>query len=349
MLLVSPPEILPDLVVRHTERRPIFVLGMSRSGTSLIAALLRKYLKVNFGTECQFVIDYYRRLARFGDLTQEPHFSFLAQEIAAERCFQRWRDRFGFQLDAARAAAEATAPTYPALLASIFEQFAAYHGMQRWGEKTPSYDSDAQVLLNLFPNARFIHMVRDGRDVALSGYRVFFGERNAYKAAGRWLAHIRAVRAFAATLPPDRLVQLRYEDLTTRPDETFARLIAFLEIDDGDGALQRYIASHIADDLHGHNTGKWKTAFSPRDLEVYEAVAGDTLSSLGYERAVRQPAALGVLPRLYYECHDKVTKWLDIEYQRDNAYRIKVRTRWATQRLRRLGRPFPLPRPAAES
>jgi ABC-type ATPase involved in cell division len=56
------PEILFDLEVRHTKTNPVFVIGSSRSGTSILVKMIRKYLKISFGTESQFIIRYYNNL-----------------------------------------------------------------------------------------------------------------------------------------------------------------------------------------------------------------------------------------------------------------------------------------------
>ena len=199
---VARPEILHDLQVTHTVHHPVFVLGCGRSGTSLFGALLRKYMKINFGPETQFIVDYHKRLRAYGDLREEGNFRLLIADIARERCFERWHHRFGFQLNAARVAADARERSYAGILTAIFEQFAAHHGMERWGDKSPNYDRDLGVILELFPDARFFHVVRDGRDVALSTFKCFFGAKNAYKAALDWRRQLSWVLRFKAELSP---------------------------------------------------------------------------------------------------------------------------------------------------
>src|SRR5262245_18471182 len=199
---VARPEILYDLQVTHTVHHPVFVLGCGRSGTSLFGALLRKYTKINLGPETQFIVDIYKRLHTYGDLREDANLRLLIGDIARERCFERWQRRFGFRLDAARVAADALERTYAGILTAILEQFAAHHRMERWGDKSPNYDRDLGVILELFPEARFIHIVRDGRVVALSNFKCFFGAKNAYKAALDWSRQVTWVQHFKAMMPP---------------------------------------------------------------------------------------------------------------------------------------------------
>jgi hypothetical protein len=332
---VARPEILHDLQVTHTVNHPVFVLGCGRSGTSLFGALLRKYTKVNFGPETQFIVDIYRRLDTYGDLQRDANFRLLIADIARERCFERWQHRFGFQLDASRVAAEARERTYAGVLTAIFEQFAAHHGMVRWGEKSPNYDRDLGVILELFPQARFIHIVRDGRDVALSTFKCFFGAKNAYKAALDWRREVSWVQQFQAVLPPHQFMEVRYEDLLRQPRATFARIIEFLRISDPDGQLLDFIAERIKEDLRPETAGKWSREFTPGDCSVFEGVAGDMLRSFGYPVTASEPAPPRLLARAYYHCDNKVRKWLNWEYQLDNVYKIRLRLRQYSQPLRR--------------
>lgn len=84
------PEILYDLDVKHSRTNPVFVVGNARSGTSIFCKMIRKYLKISFGTESQFIIRYYNTLARYGDLRKDENLLLLIYDISRERCFERW-------------------------------------------------------------------------------------------------------------------------------------------------------------------------------------------------------------------------------------------------------------------
>jgi Sulfotransferase family len=335
------PEILRDLVVTHRRKTPLFVVGHARSGTSVTGAMIRKYLKINFGPESQFIVRYFKRLSRYGALHDDRNLRLLVEDIAGERCFSRWRKRFGFSLDRERVLADLQERSYRGVLVAIFGQFAAYHGMDRWGDKTPEYNRDLFVVDTLFPDAQYVHVVRDGRDAALSAFKVHFGDKNAYATALDWRRTIDAVRGFAAGLQPGRLLEVRYEDLLGDPSAVFARLITFLDIDDADGRLLEFIDAHIGADLRGDNMLKWKSALPPAQQALFEAVAGDLLAAYGYELVAGGRRPLGLPARLFWSLDNRLRKMSQREYWADNLYKTRVRTRALALPFRRLSRRAP--------
>jgi hypothetical protein len=272
------------LPISHRRKDPVFVVGHGRSGTSILATLIRKHLQVAFGTESQFFIRYHRQLARYGDLAQEPNRRLLVEDLSRERFFQRSK-KYGVRLDVDRAVSEAEPRTYAGVLAAIMRQNAECQQMERWGDKTPEYTAHLPVLYDLFPTAQFIHIVRDGRDVALSGYQMHFGAKNAYAAARQWSGVLTKVQAFAATVPTTAFMELRYEDLLTNTVETFGRIIAFLDIEDPGGQVTATVGQSAARDLRTGNFGKWKTDLSRREQDMFVAIAGSQLARYGYEAA----------------------------------------------------------------
>jgi hypothetical protein len=312
--------------IRHRRKDPVFVVGHGRSGTSILSTLIRTHMRVAFGTESQFFIRYYRQLARYGDLARDANRRLLIEDLSRERFFQRSK-KYGVRIDVDRAVAESEPRSYAGVLAAIMRQNAECQQMDRWGDKTPEYTAHLPVLHQLFPTAQFIHIVRDGRDVALSGYLMHFGEKNAYTAARRWSRTVAHVQAFAATLPPTAYMELRYEDLLTNPVETVARMVAFLDIEDPDGRTGAAVGLAAARDLKTGNFNKWKKDLSPREQDMFVAVAGSQLARYGYEAAVPARSAPGALEGLYWEADNVARRMAMREYWADTVYKARLRLR----------------------
>lgn len=309
--------------VRHRRTDPVFIIGHGRSGTSILTNLVRKYLGVAFGTESQFFVRYYRRLASYGDLAVDGNLERLVGDIGTERFFVRSR-KFGVRLDVARAVRECEPRTYGGALVSIFRQVAAAQQMTRWGDKTPEYIRHLPLLLELFPRAQFIHIVRDGRDVALSGYEMHFGCKNAYTAAIEWRTAVDHGRHFGAALPEGAFIEIRYEDLLRVPGDVMARLIGFLEIHD-DGALERRVRAQVPSELRPGNSGKWKRLMPAGDQLLFAALAGETLRACGYEVPAEVPPRPGPLASVYWEADNILRRMAGAGYWRDNVYKARLR------------------------
>ena len=322
-------------VAEHTRFDPVFVLGHPRSGTSLMCRLLLDHLGVNFGTESQFMIRYYKRLHKYGDLRDDRCLRWLFEEIGRERFFERTRRNFGFVLDVDRAMRSITSRSYAGVLQAIFEQFAIGKGMTRWGDKTPEYASHLPVLRELFPTAQYVHVVRDGRDVALSAFRTGFGPKNAHEAAIAWARQVRAIAAFGDTVPADDFLTIRYEDLLREPVATLGTLGAFLGIANHADVLDT-VAPGLRTQVRQDNTGKSTHLLSARETECFEALAGDVLTRHGYGlRSGPGARPMTVAESVNWRAKGMWRRATNRRYWADNRYKLGLRGRALMLALRR--------------
>jgi len=325
-----------EVPLRHSRCGPVFVIGHARSGTSLTCRLLLDCLQVNFGTESQFFIRYHRKLASYGDLHDDRNLRLLLYDISSERFFTRTRRNFGFVLDVERALREMKERTYPAALRSIFGQFAHSCGATRWGDKTPAYAAHLPVLLEMFPDAQFIHVLRDGRDAAVSLFKVGFGPKNAYEAAVGWQKSVNAIWTFAAGLPREQFFELRYERLLVDPVTTMTDLARFLGVEEPD-AVVAASAHALREYVRANNANKWPTLLTRRDIDCFEAVAGTELERGGFALAAgRARRRLSPTAALFWRLHGAFCRLRRRDYWRDNLYKLRLRARAATLPVRRL-------------
>jgi len=186
------------------------------------------------------------------------------------------------------------------------------------GDKTPENALSFSTLGRLFPRSRFIHVVRDGRDAAVSGWAHLkrlgdtgagldvdarfpcFGDYAEYFAEHHWARFIRAAHASAASMP-DRCLEVRYEDLHDEPASEAARLFRFLGATMLDDAtIARCVDAASFERLSGGRSrgqtdtgsffrkgvvGDWRSTFDDDALDRFERHAGDLLESLNYGRA----------------------------------------------------------------
>jgi hypothetical protein len=192
----------------------------------------------------------------------------------------------------------------------VFSLYASCRGKPRYGDKTPVYVLTMPMLAALFPEARFVHVIRDGRNVALSLMEMEHGPRELAQAALYWKRHVRRGRRAGAQLGPSRYREVRYEDLLGRPDDAVAELCRFLNLD-VDPSMLRYFerANELTDRFTDHQLRAhrhlalpptvglrdWRDQLSADDVVVVEALVGDLLGELGYERAA---LSVGVSERL---------------------------------------------------
>ena len=282
-----------------------FVVGLTRSGTTLLRMMLDAHPELTIPPETHFVPELIKA-ARAGADAEAM--------LAVIKSNRTWRD---FGLDAAelRKRLDLAGPGDGAGAGrAFFTAYAERQGKPRWGDKTPAYMLSVQRIGRTLPEARFIHLIRDGRDVALSqSARALNEQPPPSEQAARWVKRIRKSREQAATLKGPRYVEARYEELVRDPEATLRRICAFVELP-WDAAMLRYherAAGRLAEmagslraegghaeqaagyriDNHAPTTrppdpaklDKWRREMAPADVRAYEAVAGDLLAELGYE------------------------------------------------------------------
>ena len=283
-----------------------FVVGVGRSGTTLLRLMLDAHPDLSVPPETAFVpklID----AAREDGATVES----LAQVLETHR---RWGD-FGIDIEELKARWRDLPALKPGpVVRAFFELYAEQHGKLRWGDKTPGYTQHIKKISKVIPEAHFIHLIRDGRDVTLSRTKTLaLKDVPIAKSARRWKKRLKRARRQGAKV--EHYLELRYETLVSHPEPTLRQICEFIDLPwdpamldyhkrseerlaelDRDipamgGRLPRSAESRMA--LHERTTkpvdtkaiGKWRTQMAPEDVAEFERVAGDLLSELGYEPA----------------------------------------------------------------
>jgi Sulfotransferase family len=278
----------------------LFVVGCGRSGTSVLRTVLDTHSDLAVVHEGHFVVPLSRRRVYYerpGGFDVER---FTAHLLAAPTI----GGNLGFGPDDVRAALDgAPVADYADAIRRLFRYYAKRQGKSRYGDKMPGYVLRIPVLAQLFPEARFVHIIRDGRDVALSAMAIDGRGRDPVTLALDWRHRVLAGRTSGRQLGPRRYHEVRYEQLLAEPPTQIASLCRFLDID-YEPAMLRFFerADAVPDKVRANprharlaeplSVGQrsWRTAMSRADLERFEAVAGDLLSELDYERAAPHPS-----------------------------------------------------------
>ena len=203
-------------------RHPIFVVGMPRSGTTLLSAVLDAHSQISispethFYTRCRSASAPAEPLRRvWARLQQQPGFRDMAfSDDERRRVWERLRDR--------------PDPTPPALLRAVEETYAERSGATAWGEKTPDHLPHVPTLLRDFPDAVALAIVRDPRDVCLSLRGLPWNQDTLPESAWKWRRYAQLTEQFADDYG-DRFLEVRYEDLLSAPEKTLRRVLDWLD------------------------------------------------------------------------------------------------------------------------
>lgn len=281
----------------------VFLVGCARSGTTLLQRIVNAHPQIAVMPELDWITNCFHDgetwLGREGRVTREQ-----AAELAAHKRFRQ----FEVSREELLGLLGSDEPVpYVVFLCGLFALYGKIKGKPLVGSKTPTYVSRILALHAVWPEAKFIHLIRDGRDVCLS----VLNWDHAYRTAGRhatwaedpvstvalwWERKVRLGRQRGRTLDPDLYYEVRYEHLIARPAEECAKLCAFLGVP-YDEAMLRFHESVAPPHQKSHpwspitsGLRDWQTQMPAADLEGFEAAAGGLLVELGYARAFPSPS-----------------------------------------------------------
>lgn len=278
-------------------RPPFFVFGSGRSGTSLLARMLDSHPAIAVPFESHL----YNRIlplmeGRTAELGPGPARERLVREILRTSDLRHWKPRPTLE----GTLASIRRPGFHGIVEALLESWTLSRGKSRWGEKTPHHTLCWPTILEGFPDLKVVHLVRDGRDVALSFREAPFGPKHVYQAAHHWVRFLTSAEAAGAVLGEGAFLLVRYEDLVEQPERELRRICAFLG-EDYDPAMLRFHehdtayptdarnSERLRRPVLGGNREGWRTRLTPREQRIFEVIAGDRLERYRYPRVMGRP------------------------------------------------------------
>lgn len=282
---------------------PLFIVGMPRSGTTLLATILGSHPRIDISPETHFINGFVRDLQRDGvdpDDTEAVwerwtrFHRFAMIDVDPERLRERWLVR------------AATQDPLKSLLASIIELHAANRGKVRGGEKTPDHFQHIDTLLSWFPGAQVIFIIRDPRAISASLLRVPWGGKYVDQHAEKWMKSMAVVDRYQSD---PRFSVLRYEDLVQTPEATIRQLCERIgedpvpqmlatkkETSVAGSVIADWASDHFAQSARPPQTGsleKWVDQLSRAQVSMIESITAATMKQWGYEPRIGRLTAAG--------------------------------------------------------
>jgi hypothetical protein len=271
--------------------RPFFIVGHPRSGTTLLRFMLSSHPRLYVPDETGFL--------PFLDINPWQELDPAAVAVLLRRIGQLNRFWDGLVEDEAAfytSLSKERPPTLPDVLDTLY-RLQTLSDTARWGDKTPLYVQYMPQIEAIFPEAQFIHVIRDGRDAALSA-RAKWGRSKPYMDLSyllrNWVRNVQAGRASGLQLGPERYYEVRYEALVTDPAATLQALCrylgeaydeAMLDYDrlarSEGGGVDAHVEAQKA--LQTGSIGRWRREMTPFERQLAQAVAGPLLAELHYD------------------------------------------------------------------
>lgn len=260
--------------------------------------MLNRHPAIHIPGETWFLSDLMDELPASGPLS--PEGLELAERIIVDHW--RWKEWGIPDSDLAAAIRGLTAPDLASVIEAVYRLPMERAEKTRWGDKTPGYATEVGRLHQVFPDARFLHLIRDGRDVVTSLRRTGWHGERSWTIAEYWSDSVAAARRDGGALPVGQYHEVKYEDLVLDTERVLREVCEFLqeEFDPEMLSFHEAAGDHIPGRAASHlskafrppresDVQRWREEMAFRHLVLVEAFAGKTLREAGYDRAVRLP------------------------------------------------------------
>lgn len=276
----------------NSDRVPVFTFGFERSGTTLLSMLLGAHpdLAVPFSPTGLWY-RYYHKLEDYGQLRNTADRDRLIQDILEEERIQMW-DAAPTLEDISRRVSDCE---YQAVVSAFHQVYADHHDKTLWALHDIATLYEMHIANQWFPDARFIHLVRDVRDVALSHKSYRYGSSNTCEVAFAWREAVNTNLMMGKIIGPERYLLVRYEDLIETPEESLDRICGFLgivfdgrmldyaeDVDRKVPSSKRSLWPALGGKLDRSKIGRWRTELKTYEVAAIHEITSELMAECGY-------------------------------------------------------------------
>lgn len=274
----------------------------------MLRLMLNRHPELAVPHESKFILAFYDKLNSYPDMMKRETVSRLLDDIEkhpAVRAGQHVTDReriFAHQIEC-----------FADLVNAVMIEKAKAMGKKRWGDKTPFYTPDIDLLWSIFPEAKIIHLVRDGRDVVVSQKSIEWLGNSIPRLAADWRWKTTICHKVGSVRGGGQFLEVKYEDLVRETETTLRRICRFLAEDYSPEMLNYHETAKTEvpeTSLRWHKDsvrrpdptklGVWRKRLSKADRIIFEQIAGDTLEMFGYEREGLRSTWVSRAKNFYY-------------------------------------------------
>ena len=276
----------------YNSSRQIYIVSSPRSGSTLLRLLLNAHSKIAFPPPTFIWTGIYPFLYTYGDLDKERNFRLLIEDILELQKNKPWP----VEINVDKVLTLVKERSFMGVYTALMELWCELHGKKRWGEKTPRNSFWIKDILSYLPEAQFIHIIRDGRDVAIDWIENLDWPKNAYCAALQWRDFVTAILPWRDKLTSDQYLEVHYEDLSRDPIKSLQQICAFLNVEYEPKMMEYYCAEetaqwassafchrHVRKPITTEFVGIYKTQLETEDRQLLAAIIGNELKELGYQ------------------------------------------------------------------
>lgn len=279
--------------MRHVNNH-LFIIGTERSGTNLLRIILDSHSNISIPHPPHILKNFFRLEPLYSDLGKDSHFKKLIHDVV--RTVELHPYPWDVMIDRAIVFKNTKERNLINIFFTIYDLYLNHTGKKRWGCKSTFMINHVALIRRYHPKAKFIYMVRDGRDVAVSAKKTIFNHYSVYYTAQLWKKEQGIGMHWVDKLPKENIFLLKYEDLLQNTTKMVKAICSFLCEPYEEDMLKFHRSpearksgrinrawENTASPIMRNNFGKFKTELTKREIDVFEAIAAPELDYFSYK------------------------------------------------------------------
>lgn len=274
-------------------KKRIFIVGAQRSGTTLLRLILNAHSQIAIPRDCPFLLPFLKKKYLNHFISGSSLKTFCDYISSIDEYQRTYVD--GHYNEFFSQFYHREKMSLREMIDGVFSGFCHSEGKSIWGSKTPTFFRKVDIFFTLFPDAKFIHIIRDGRDVFDSLRKMNPLHNNVTLAALNWKYKLFRIEKSFKKIPVNNKITIRYEDLLIKTEETIKSICTVLGIEYEASMLDFHISSYkntslrhsklIFKPIKKDNKEKWKNNLTSQEIRVFNLLAGNYLKRYNYEVA----------------------------------------------------------------
>lgn len=272
---------------------PIQIIGTQRSGSNLLRLILNQSPRISAHHPPHILNVFYPILNKYGDLELDDNFRKLIHDVC--RLIETNPVKWDIELNREEVFYCCKQHTLIEIFKVVYEKMAEKDGASYWCCKSMANVNFYKEIESNDLKPFYIHLVRDGRDVAASFKKTLVGEKHIYHLANIWKKNFLKSKEVFKNVEKERCLTIHYETLISNPMQVLESLNTFLDLDLDESALNYFDSneskntaaagamwSNLTMPIMANNTRKFIETLDKEEIEIFEQVAGDILKENGY-------------------------------------------------------------------
>lgn len=273
---------------------PIFIIGTERSGSNLLRLILNAHPHIAIPHPPHIMRDFAPLLPGYGNLSETTNFQQLSDDVIhiVENHFSPWP----FKVTSKMIREKTPSLSLYGIYVALYESFMENEGKARWGCKSTFMFSEIKTILEHHSGPRFIHLVRDPRDIAVSASQSIFSKYHPYKMAELWKYEQEEIEKWSYLKDEGKLLTIYYEDLTRDPSHVMQTVMTFLEEEfypeqlnffkEKEASLLANLSQswkQVESPISTRSVGQFSKRMSRNDIEMIEYLCHHLMQKYNYQ------------------------------------------------------------------